>query len=93
MKASTKTHPSERHNGGSRLSYLEFVLDGLQTAEKVFCFAEDREESRCVSINHQVEDKLLSMSADPFELIGYRDEPLHFSEIASAHLFEWRAKL
>lgn len=90
---STKAHPSKGHHGGSLSSHLEFVLNSLQTAEKVFCFAEDGEESRCISINHEVEDKLLSVSADPFKLIGDRDEPLHFSEIASAHLFKRRAKL
>lgn len=49
--------------------YLEFVLYSLQTAKKVFCFVENGDESRCISINHKVEDGLLSVSTDPFKLI------------------------
>lgn len=75
------------------LSHLEFVLYSLQTPKKIFCFVEDGEISRCIPINHEVEDELLSMSADPFKLIRNRDEALHLSEIASSHLFKWRAKL
>lgn len=75
------------------LTHLKFVFYSLQTPKKIFCFVEDGEESRCIPIDHEVEDELLPMSTEPFKLIRNGDEALHLSEVASSHLFKWRAEL
>lgn len=52
-----------------QFGHLKFVLYSLQAAEEVLSLAEDGEEPRGISINHYAEDKLLSLSTDPFELV------------------------
>lgn len=49
--------------------HLELVLYSLQAAKEVLSLAEDGEEPRGISINHDAEDKLLSLGTDPFELV------------------------
>lgn len=73
--------------------HLELVLNSLQTAKEVLGLAEDGKEPRGISINHNTEDKLLPLGADPFKLAWNRDEPLHLLEIARLHLFKRRTEL
>lgn len=73
--------------------HLELVLYSLQTTEEVLGLAEDGEEPRGVPIDHDAEDKLLPLGADPFELVWYRDEPLHLPEIARSHFLKRRTEL
>lgn len=69
------------------------MLYSLQAAKEVLSLAEDGEEPRGISINHDAEDKLLPLGTDPFELVWDWDEPLHLPEIAGSHLLKWRTEL
>lgn len=69
------------------------MLYSLQAAKEVLSFAEDGEEPRGISINHDAEDNLLPLGGDPLELVWDRDEPLHLPEIACSHLLKWRTEL
>ena len=69
------------------------MLYSQQTTEEVLGLAEDGEEARGVSVDHDAEDKLLPLGTDPFELVWYRDEPLHLSEIACSHFLKRRTEL
>lgn len=69
------------------------MLDSLQAAEQVLGLAEDGEEARGIPVDHDAEDELLPLRADPSELVGDGDEALHLPEIAGAHLLERRPEL
>lgn len=51
------------------LSHLKLVLDSLEAAKEVLSLAEDGEETRGISIDHDAENKLLPLGTDPFELV------------------------
>lgn len=75
------------------LSHLKLVLDSLEAAKEVLSLAEDGEETRGISIDHDAENKLLPLGTDPFELVWDWDEPLHLPEIACSHLLKWGTEL
>lgn len=69
------------------------MLYSFQATKEVLSLAENREEPRRIPVNHDVEDELLPLGADPSELVWDRDETLHFSKIACTHLLKWWREL